>query len=118
VRDAVPLPGVTPAQVVSQLAHRVFGPLRARRIKIVLDYHGLLTQPAGSAADIARRHHVTGPTVSNNVAAVRSAGARQPLTPMLVGEAERPSTPEDAHLGRGPDRGHPRPDPARSARPG
>ena len=96
----MPLPGVTPAQVLSQLAHRLFGPLRPKRTRIVLDYHGLLGRPAGSAADIARRHHVTAPTVRNNAAAVRTAGARQPLTPQLVVESERASTPEDDHLGR------------------
>jgi len=100
VRDSIPLPGVTPAQVVSQLAHRVFGPLQPKRTQIVLDYHGLLAQPAGSAADIARRHHVTTPTVSNNAGVVRAAGARQPLSPLLVVEAERASTPGDDHLGR------------------
>lgn len=96
----MPLPGVTPAQVVSQLAHRIFGPLRPTRTQIVLDYHGLLTQPAARAADIARRHHITAPTVSNNVAVIRAAGARQPLSPQIVTEAERPSTPQDDHLAR------------------
>lgn len=100
VRDSVPLPGVTPAQVLSQLAHRLFGPLRPRRTRIVLDYHGLLGRPAGRVADIARRHHVTAPTVRNNVAAVRAAGARLPLSPLLVVEAQRTSTPAEDHLSR------------------
>ena len=100
VRDSVPLPGVTPAQVLSQLAHRLFGPLRPSRTRIVLDYHGLLGRPAGRVADIARRHHVTAPTVRNNVAAVRAAGARTPLSPLLVVEAQRTSTPAEDHLGR------------------
>jgi hypothetical protein len=64
---------------------------------------------------------VTAPTVSNNVATVRAAGARQSLSPQIVAEAERASTPQDDHLGRvriattlgltppapAPPRGHP-----------
>lgn len=100
MRDSAALPGVTPAEVVSQLAYRVFGPLRPTRTQVVLDYHGLLAHPAGSAVDIARRHHVTPPTVTNNAAAVRVAGARQPLSPVVVAEAQRPSTQQDDHLGR------------------
>src|SRR3954468_12046267 len=96
----MPLPGMTPAQVVSQLAHRVFGPLQPGRTQIVLDYHGLSTEPAARAADIARRHQVTARTVSNNVAAVAAAGARQPLSRLIVSEAERASTAQDDHLGR------------------
>jgi hypothetical protein len=37
MRDGAPLPGRTPAQVLSQLAHRVFGPLQPSRTRIVLD---------------------------------------------------------------------------------
>ena len=47
MRDGTPLPGRTPGQVLSQLAHRVFGPLQPARTRIVLDYHGLLDHPAG-----------------------------------------------------------------------
>ena len=100
MRDSLPLPGVTPAQVVSQLAHRLFGPLQPARIRVVLDYHGLLVNRAGPLADIAARHHVTASTVSYNTAAVRTAGNKQPLSPAVVIEAERDSTPDDDHLGR------------------
>lgn len=100
MRDSLPLPGVTPAEVVSQLAHRVFGPLQPTRTRIVLDYLGLLANSAETLIAIAARHHVTSRTVTNNAAAVRAHGTRQPLAPLLVMEAERSSTPEDDHLGR------------------
>jgi hypothetical protein len=64
--------------VLSQLAHRVFGPLQPTRTRIVLDYHGLLDHPAGPPAQIAGRYRVTTRTVSNNVSAVRVAGTRPP----------------------------------------
>jgi hypothetical protein len=85
---------------VSQLAHRLFGPLQPARIRVVLDYHGLLVNRAGALADIAARHHVTASTVSYNTAAVRAAGIKQPLSPSVVIDAERDSTPDDDHLGR------------------
>src|SRR6478735_1126217 len=45
MRDGAPLPGRTPAQMLSQLAYRVFGPLQPTRTRVVLDYHGLLDHP-------------------------------------------------------------------------
>jgi hypothetical protein len=66
----------------------------------VLDYHGLLNHPAGSLVQIAARHHVTTHTVSNNVAAVRGAGQRLPVSAPLITEATRISAPGDDHLGR------------------
>ena len=100
MRDGTPLPGLTPEQVVAQLAHRVFGPLQLSRTRIVLDYHGLLEHPAGELGGIAARHHITVRTVSNHVAVVRAAGARQPLSPELITAATRPSTPTEDHTGR------------------
>src|SRR5690349_16524468 len=100
MRDGTPLPGRTPGQVLSQLAHRVFGPLQPARTRIVLDYHGLLDHPAGSLVQIAARHHVTSRTVSYNAAAVRAAGSRLPLPAPLIAEATRGSAPGDDHLGR------------------
>ena len=73
VRDGDPLPGVSPAQVVSQLAHRVFGPLHLDRARVVLDYHGLADRAAGTLAEVAARHGVTTRTVSLHVKAVRVA---------------------------------------------
>ena len=70
--------------MLSQLAYRVFGPLQPTRTRIVLDYHGLLDHPAGSSAQIAARHHVTTRTVANNIANVRAAGHRIPLSAPLV----------------------------------
>ena len=100
MRDGTPLPGRTPGQVLSQLAHRVFGPLQLARTRIVLDYHGLLDHPAGSLVQVAARHHVTSRTVSYNAAAVRSAGRRIPLSAPLIAEATRVSAQGDDHLGR------------------
>ena len=98
--DGVPLPGRTPSQVLSQLTHRVFGPLQPTRTRIVLDYHGLLDHPAGPLAQIAGRYRVTTRTVSNNVSAVRIAGTRLPLSASLITQATRASVPGDDHLGR------------------
>ena len=85
---------------MSQLAHRVFGPLQLLRAQIVLNYHGLLGYPAGQLVEIADRHRVTTRTVSNDVAVVRARGARQPLSPPQITAAIRPSTPTDDHTGR------------------
>ena len=100
MRDGTQLPGGTPAQVLSQLTYRVFGPLRPARTRIVLDYHGLLGHPAGPLVQIAARHHVTSRTVSNNAATVRVAGARLPLSAPLIVEATRVSAPGADHLSR------------------
>lgn len=100
MRDGDPLPGVSPAQVVSQLAHRVFDPLHLSRVRMVLDYHGLADPPAGPLAAVAARHGVTTRTVSLHVQAVRSAGATLPLSPELIADVTRRSTPTEDHLGR------------------
>jgi hypothetical protein len=100
MRDGVPLPGVTPPEVVSQLAHRTFGPLNSHRARQVLDYHGLAGHPAGTRAEVAARHRVTAATVSNNVRLVRAAGARLPLAASLITAATRQSVPTEDHLGR------------------
>ena len=100
MRDGDPLPGCPPAQVVSQLAHRVFGPLHLDRTRVVLDYHGLADRAAGTLADVAARHGVTTRTVSLQVKAVRAAGATLPLTPAVTAEATRRSTPAEDHLAR------------------
>ena len=71
-------PGVSPADVVSQLTHRVIGPPQPNRIRGVLDYHGLAGRPAGTRTEIASRHRVPGATVTNQVRTVRAAGARLP----------------------------------------
>jgi hypothetical protein len=100
MRDGTPLQGRTRAQVLSQLTHRVFGPLQPTRTRIVLDYHGLLDHPAGPLAQIAGRYRVTTRTVSNNVCAVRVAGTRLPLSASLIVQATRASVPGDDYLGR------------------
>ena len=100
MRDGDPLSGVSPAQVVSQLAHRVFGPLHLERTRVVLDYHGLAHRAARTLAEVAARHGVTTRTVSLHVKAVRAAGSSLPLAPTLVAEATRRSTPAEDHLAR------------------
>jgi hypothetical protein len=100
VRDGVPLPGRTPAEVVSQLTHRIFGPLRLDRVRVVLDYHGLAGSPAAGRPEIAARYRITPPTVGNRVAKVRAAGSRLPLHPGIVDQATRASAAGDDHLGR------------------
>ena len=100
MRDGVPLPGLSPPDVVSQLAHRVLGPLLADRVRLVLDYHGLTGQPAGTLRGIATRHGVSTVTVSTHVRAVRAAGARLPIPPAVITAATRRSAPSDDHLSR------------------
>jgi hypothetical protein len=91
---------LSPADVVVQLAHRVFGPLQPNRVRQVLDYHGLARHPAGTRAQVAARHRVTTATVSNQVRTIRAAGARLPLsTDLIIGTARR-SRPDEDHLGR------------------
>jgi hypothetical protein len=120
VRDGVPLPGLTPPEVVSQLAHRVFGPLQPNRVRQVLDYHGLAGHPAGTRGQVAARHHVTSATVSNQVRTVRAAGARLPVTTMMISAVTRRSGPTEDHVGRvriADTLGLPRPAPPEPANP-
>ena len=100
VRDGDPLPGVSPAQVVSQLAHRVFGPLHLERVRVVLDYHGAAGHTAGTLIEVAARHDVTTRTVSNDVRVVRSAGETLPLSTDLVTAVTRQSRAGEDHPAR------------------
>lgn len=100
MRDGVPLPGSTPATVLSQLAHRVFGPLRPDRVRVMLDFHGLAGRPATSAAAVAERHHIHPATVANWAKSLAAAGARLPLTDELTARVSRPSALGEDHLGR------------------
>ena len=100
MRDGVPLPGLSPAEVVRQLTDRVFGALQPNRVWQVLDYHGLRGRPAGTRAEVAATHHVTGGTVASQVRAVRAAGTRLPLSAGLIAAATRQSRPAEDHLGR------------------
>ena len=93
-------PGLTPVDVLSQLAHRVFGPLHLDRTRVVLDYHGAAGHTAGTLAEVAARHGVTTRTVSNHVRAVRSAGETLPLSTDLVAAATRRSRAGEDHLAR------------------
>lgn len=100
VRDGQPLPGRTPADLLSQLAFRVCGPLRLDRVHLVLDFHGLRGQPAATRGVTARRNGIAEPTLRRWVQAVEKAGASLPLTTELCGEVARRSRPGEDHLAR------------------
>ena len=100
MRDGVPLPGKSPTEVLSLLAHRVFCPLRADRTQVVLDFHGLAGRNAGPVKAVAARFRVTTRTLSARAAKVRAAGTRLPLPTAIVREAMRDSRPGEDHLGR------------------
>jgi hypothetical protein len=100
MRDGVPLPGLTPEQVVSQLAYRVLGPLRPDRVRWVLDYHGLAGRRATDPAGTARRNGITVGMVMVHAAKTRAAGAALPLRPGIVSAAMRPSADGEDHLAR------------------
>lgn len=106
VRDGTPLPARTPAQLLSQLAHRVLGPLRPHRIRAVLDYHGLRDAPAAGQAEIAARYGVNVRSVSNWVTTVAAAGAHLPLSPEMATEISRRSRPGEDHRGSRPGEDH------------
>jgi hypothetical protein len=86
--------------VVSLLVYRVIGPLRRDRVRMVLDYHGLAGEPAGTLAAVAARHHRTPPTVSAYVRRVRDAATGLTLPADLTREATRSSRPGEDHTGR------------------
>ena len=120
MRDGVPLPGASPADVIRQLTHRAFGPLQPNRVRQVLDYHGLAGRPAGTRTEIAARHRVTAATVTNQVRTVQAAGPRLPLTTAQTNAVTRRSEPADDHLGRvriADTLGLPRPAPPEPATP-
>ena len=100
MRDGVPLPGSTPPAVISQLAHRVFGPLRPDQVRAMLDYHGLAGHPAGRQVDVATRYGVTARTVANWAKALTAAGSRLPLSADLAAELTRRTRPGEDHLAR------------------
>ncbi len=100
MRDGLPLPGLTPQQVVSQLIHRVLGPLRPDRLRWVLDYHGLAGAPAAGVDETARRNRITVGMMTVQTRNVRAAGAALPLHPAIVTAAIRPTHAYEDHLGR------------------
>lgn len=100
MRDGVPLPGTTAAAVLSQLAHRLFGPVRMDRVRTMLDYHGLTGHPANSAAVVAARHGISAPTVTSWAETLRAAGSRLPLSVDLTTEICRDTRHGEDHLAR------------------
>jgi hypothetical protein len=100
MRDGVPLPGTTAAAVLSQLAHRVFGPIRMDRVRTMLDYHGLAGHPANSTAVIAAQHGISAPTVNCWAETLRAAGSRLPLSVDLATEICRGTRHGEDHLAR------------------
>ena len=93
MRDGLPLPGLTPQEVVSQLIHRVLGPLRPDRLRWVLDYYGLAGAPAAALKETARRNRITVGMMTVQTANVRAAGAALPLHPAIITAAMRPTQP-------------------------
>ena len=100
MRDGMPLSGLTPEQVMSQLVHRVLGPSRPDRLRWVLDYYGLAGAPAAAVDETARRNRITGGMLKVRTAKVRAAGAALPLHPAIVTAAMRPTIANEDHLGR------------------
>ena len=100
MRDGMPVPGTTPPAVLSQLAYRVFGPLRPDQVHAMLDYHGLAGRPAGTKLVVASRHGVTPPTLTRWSRTLTQAGSRLPLTPELAGEVSRRTRLGEDHLAR------------------
>jgi hypothetical protein len=78
----------------------VSGPLRTERARTLLDYHGVGGEPAGTVAQVAARHAVSGRTLSYWVAALRAAGSRLPLSAELITQMTRRSAEGEDHLGR------------------
>ena len=100
MRDGVPLPATTADAVLSQLAHRVFGPVRRDRVRSMLDYHGLAGHPAAPIPRVAARHCVHPATIGNWVGVLRAAGSRLPLSEDLLAKISRRSTDGEDHRGR------------------
>jgi len=100
MRDGVPLPATTADAVLSQLAHRVFGPVRRDRVQSMLDYHGLAGHPAAPIPRVAARHCVHPATIGNWVGVLRAAGSRLPLSEDLIAQISRRSTDGEDHRGR------------------
>jgi hypothetical protein len=92
MRDGAPLPATTPDAVLSQLAHRVFGPVHRDRVRSMLDYHGLAGHPAEPIPRIAARYGVHPATISNWAGVLKAAGSRLPLPEDLIAQISRRST--------------------------
>jgi hypothetical protein len=52
-------PACSRADALSQVTHRVWGPLPADRVLVVVDDHWFAHQPAGTLAQIVARNRVT-----------------------------------------------------------
>ena len=97
VRDAVPLPGTTVPDVVSQLIWRIMGPLKGRA-KSVLDWAGLGPAPPAILREIGARYGVSGPAVGQRIRRVAATGSRLPLTAALENEVSRRSAQGENHV--------------------
>lgn len=86
--------------MLSQLAHRVFGPLHGYRVRATLDYHGLTGRSADRTIVVASRHGISDATLTNWVRTLASAGRRLPLSVALATEILRRSAAGEDHLGR------------------
>jgi hypothetical protein len=99
-RTGIPVPGQTAIAVVTQLVWRTFGPDRPDRAESVLDWAGLLGNPAQSTAIVANRHHIAAATLTHRIRQIGNRGAQTPLSPLQLRDATRPSQPTEDHLSR------------------
>lgn len=94
-----PLSGRTPAEVVSQLIYRLFGPDRAAVLPL-LDLHGLAGRPATNQIATGVRNHV--PQLQLRLAQrnLAAEAARCAIDAAILREAARPTGPFEDHQSR------------------
>lgn len=98
-RGGLPVPALTAAQAVSQVAWRALGPLRGRA-RSVLDWAGLAACPAGSTTDVAARHGISASTLRDRIRRVTQVGRDVPLRSAVELELTGSSTRGQDHLAR------------------
>ena len=91
MRDGVPLPAVTAAQAVSQLAHRVIGP-GGRDLAPVLDWAA-----GGDPAEITTRYRLPPTALQRRLRILRLAGSVTPLRPSVLAELSAPDARSEQH---------------------
>ena len=99
-RTGFPVPGQSAPALMVNLIWRTFGSRRPGPAESVLDWVGLLDQPAQPAAEVASRHRITRATLTNQVRQVHRRGNQTPLTPLQLRDATRPSYPSEDPLSR------------------
>ena len=87
VLDVAPLPGRTPAEAVSLVVSRVFGPVCRDRVRAVLDFHGPGGKCRADDGGDGSASRVRAPTLSGWVRRAAAEGRRLPLSAMVSQEA-------------------------------